>query len=585
MKKISLHRLLPAVLCAAPSIPTSEPQDAARLLAEQRAGLGTPAALAALGTVVSRGKLVFEGFPNVGTFTEILAPNGAARAEALFEGIPPSVRCTNGELFWMTGTGGVEIKQGWSAAADARMFALGRHRDWRELYSRAEYVGQASVAGRACHELVLVPKSPAELGIAAVPGEEAPAPDTWWLDRDTQELVRVAIYATVSGAGWQRLLLDSSDWRTVGGVRFPFKSRMSFGPTDHALVIDLTRESLEVDVELDTDPFQPDEEVFQALARAGSGETGRTPRFAVQQQSEMLTATVRVKCKPTEIQQQLAVILPEVMGYLTREQLAPVGPPFARYHSFGAEVDLEAGIPVAKEIAGGGRVQPSSLPGGEVASGMHVGPYEELERTHAELARWLAQSNLAAQGGPWEVYWTDPGLERDPSKWRTEVFQPIAARAASGATAGRDAALERFDILVGTWEVTGGPGGVAGRVSFEWLDGQHFLVQRFDLTHGPQVMKGLEIIGRERLFGATEASVDIKSRVYDNMGNTLDYVWEVGDGTLTIWGGERGSPMAYRGVFSPDGNTVTGGWTWPGGGLETTMTRVAEPRPAAQRRP
>jgi hypothetical protein len=32
---------------------------------------------------------------------------------------------------------------------------------------------------------------------------------------------------------------------------------------------------------------------------------------------------------------------------------------------------------------------------------------------------------LVADGGPWEIYWTDPGLERDPAKWRTEIVQPV----------------------------------------------------------------------------------------------------------------------------------------------------------------
>ena len=28
-------------------------------------------------------------------------------------------------------------------------------------------------------------------------------------------------------------------------------------------------------------------------------------------------------------------------------------------------------------------------------------------------------------GGAWEVYWTDPGVVPDSSKWRTQLFMPI----------------------------------------------------------------------------------------------------------------------------------------------------------------
>ncbi len=265
--------LSPALAFALVSLPgpVPGPQDAAELLAAQRAGLGDPAALAALGIVQMRGKVAFENVPGQGTFTQILAPSGAARLEVLFEGIPPSLRCTNREVHWMTGTGGVEINRGWSAAADVRMFALARNGDWRVVYAGAELVGEAEVGGRACYELRLVPKSPRELGLEVVEGEEPPAPDVWWLDRESKELVRVAIDAAVSGAGRQRLAVDYGDWRAVAGVRFPYHSRMSFGSADHSIAITLDTERIAVDVSFFVDPFQPDEQVRAALARARSG--------------------------------------------------------------------------------------------------------------------------------------------------------------------------------------------------------------------------------------------------------------------------------------------------------------------------
>ena len=54
----------------------------------------------------------------------------------------------------------------------------------------------------------------------------------------------------------------------------------------------------------------------------------------------------------------------------------------------------------------------------------------------------------------------------------------------------------------------------------------------------------------------------------------LDYVWEVGADTLTIWAGSVGSPANFKGAFSDDRTTVTGRWEWPGGGYDATMTKV-----------
>jgi hypothetical protein len=52
----------------------------------------------------------------------------------------------------------------------------------------------------------------------------------------------------------------------------------------------------------------------------------------------------------------------------------------------------------------------------------------------------------------------------------------------------------------------------------EWLEGGFFLVQNVDLDHGGQRIKGIEIIGHEKGFGATEPSKDLTSRFFDNAG-------------------------------------------------------------------
>jgi hypothetical protein len=131
--------------------------------------------------------------------------------------------------------------------------------------------------------------------------------------------------------------------------------------------------------------------------------------------------------------------------------------------------------------------------------------------------------------------------------------------------------MEGLNKLVGTWNVTGG---AQGQVTYEWMEGGFFLLQHVDLEQDGQRLKGIEVIGHEQTFGAPP-SQDIKSRKYDSIGNTLDYVYEVVGDTLTIWGGERGSPAYYKGRFSDDGNTCSGAWVYPGGGgYESTMTRA-----------
>ncbi|MBO9128568.1 hypothetical protein [Bacillus sp. 165] len=132
--------------------------------------------------------------------------------------------------------------------------------------------------------------------------------------------------------------------------------------------------------------------------------------------------------------------------------------------------------------------------------------------------------------------------------------------------------LKSLNKLVGNWKVFGSE--IEGQVTFEWLEGGFFLMQHYNLKHRGHNIKGIEIIGYERGFGAESPSENLKSRAYDNTGNTFDYIYEVDDEFLTIWGGEKGSPAYYKGKWSEDGNSNCGAWVYPGGGYDSTMTRI-----------
>jgi hypothetical protein len=110
-----------------------------------------------------------------------------------------------------------------------------------------------------------------------------------------------------------------------------------------------------------------------------------------------------------------------------------------------------------------------------------------------------------------------------------------------------------LDRLVGDCEVSSSSSATTSRGQ----TGRRFWASRSSGTSGP-----------------SEPSEDIKSRAYTNTGDTLDYVYELEGDTLTIWGGEKGSPAYYRGTFSADGEILTGAWQWPGGGYEATSTRA-----------
>jgi hypothetical protein len=141
-----------------------------------------------------------------------------------------------------------------------------------------------------------------------------------------------------------------------------------------------------------------------------------------------------------------------------------------------------------------------------------------------------------------------------------------------------DPALGRLGRLVGAWRLVGresGPNGeILRRLTFEWGAGGRFLVQRVDIDDIGRRVTGIEIIGRASAPDADAPSRGVVSRFYDNAGNALTYVYDVGDDALTIWGGYVGSPANFTGWFGDDGNRITGRWVWPGGRYEATLTRI-----------
>jgi hypothetical protein len=126
------------------------------------------------------------------------------------------------------------------------------------------------------------------------------------------------------------------------------------------------------------------------------------------------------------------------------------------------------------------------------------------------------------------------------------------------------------DRLVGTWTISGEN---EGETTWEWMDGGFFLIQRGWSRREGAEQTYLQVIGYDHMPGSEPADA-ITGRLYTNHGDTLAYVCELEDDTMTIWMNEKGSPAVYHGTFSADGNTIEGEWKWPGGGYREMMSRT-----------
>jgi len=96
----------------------------------------------------------------------------------------------------------------------------------------------------------------------------------------------------------------------------------------------------------------------------------------------------------------------------------------------------------------------------------------------------------------------------------------------------RDPALEPFDALIGTWATEAThplfDAVVPGSVTFAWLEGCHFLVQRSHNNHEafPDAIS---------VIGAPEAGDGLLMEYFDSRGVRRTYGVSLNDGVLRIW--------------------------------------------------
>jgi hypothetical protein len=129
----------------------------------------------------------------------------------------------------------------------------------------------------------------------------------------------------------------------------------------------------------------------------------------------------------------------------------------------------------------------------------------------------------------------------------------------------RPLALSRLEALVGEWEMEVsfeagffGPGSPAlthrgGRTTFEWLQGNFFLVER-STPDDPRAPSAIMIIG------ASESPDSFEQHYYDSRGVARVYRMSLSHGVWRLWREAPGFWQRYTGRFSQDEKAIQGAW-------------------------
>jgi len=74
-----------------------------------------------------------------------------------------------------------------------------------------------------------------------------------------------------------------------------------------------------------------------------------------------------------------------------------------------APMDIDFGVEVTRAFSPSGEVGLVETPAGNVVTAVHVGPYDQIGRTHDAIHAWAARNRINFAGKSWEIYgdWND----------------------------------------------------------------------------------------------------------------------------------------------------------------------------------
>lgn len=400
---------LSALLGLALLLPAQDSRsEASAILDRFEKTLGDADARAAWKSLRIDGKLGAAGMSDA-TFRELYAGD-RVKITMKFPGFGEMTQGSTGTYCWSTDAAlGIMIREGKEMAVVARHYALDRLAAWRDMYAVAELIGKKKVGDRDAHEIKLTGKDGAS--------------DVFFIDAETDRLLRVDVLFPDFSGGSLAMSYLYEDWQPAGKIVYPRKKTQVI--SGQKIVWTIT--NVEWGAAIDDKEIAPPDDVAAAAKDPKLRAAAPTKdEFTTETLEARPIASIRVKSKSDAISKTLAECFPEIAKQIMKSGGTMAGPPLTRYHSVTAdEVDIEVAIPVKSAITPDGRVLASELPAGKVATTWHLGIYQDLPKTHKRLEEWMTAQKLKSAGGFWEIYWTDPGIEKDPTKWRTQILWPV----------------------------------------------------------------------------------------------------------------------------------------------------------------
>jgi effector-binding domain-containing protein len=131
---------------------------------------------------------------------------------------------------------------------------------------------------------------------------------------------------------------------------------------------------------------------------------------------------------PKEYESVMGRAYGDLYGFLRENKLIQKGYPFSTYIRWDSVTMfsvLKICIPVEKADKGKGRIQVQVMPEHKGVRAVFYGSYSKMEPAYRALAGYIKDTEKTEDGGPSEVYITNPMIEKDTARWETHIVFPV----------------------------------------------------------------------------------------------------------------------------------------------------------------
>ena len=156
-------------------------------------------------------------------------------------------------------------------------------------------------------------------------------------------------------------------------------------------------------------------------------ENGAAYKVQVVDNINIVALSVYKKGTEQTISQMLGDGYAEVQAFMAKNKLKQMGAPFAVIPVFNMKgaVELEAAIPIEKAVPVSGNIKLLEVKHPHALKVDYYGDYAGSGAAHDAIDKWAKANNRKISSAPWEVYVTDPMVEKDTTKWLTEILYPV----------------------------------------------------------------------------------------------------------------------------------------------------------------